>query len=320
MFQTPILLITFNRPDHTRRVFDEIKKQKPSYLFVFQDGAREGNIQDIEKCAAIRTIFNEPFDWECELKTFYSDENLGCGPGPANAISWFFENVDQGIIIEDDAIPAVDFFNYAEILLNYYKDNARIRAIGSMKVDDKVYGDASYYFTMMNRTLCAWATWKRAWNDFDYRLQQITKKDLYKALNEYNVSLREREYWYDRLLEIQKDGLGNTSWDQQFWMSIWLNNGMGISPNVNLSTNIGFDDDATHTTNKDCLAANIKTDTIFPLIHPKAVKIFRNADLRFHKLYFAPYEYSINGLKRLPFRINKRLKRWLNHSGPWLKM
>ena len=94
MFKTPILLITFNRPDHTRQVFEAIKKQKPAQLFVFQDGAREGNAGDIEKCKAVRAIFDEELDWECELHTNFSTVNLGCGHGPSSAITWFFEHVE----------------------------------------------------------------------------------------------------------------------------------------------------------------------------------------------------------------------------------
>ena len=318
-FSTPILLITFNRPDHTRQVFDAIKKQKPDSLYIFQDGSRDGNLNDIEKCKEVRAIFEEPLDWNCELHTFYSTVNLGCGPGPAAGISWFFEQVEAGIIIEDDAIPADDFFNYASELLIRYKDDKDIRAIGSMKVDDKIYGDGTYYFSMMNRTLCAWATWRRAWNDFDYHLREISKKDFYKSLSFYNVTLREREYWYARLLEIQKDGYGDTSWDQQFWMSIWLKRGKGISPNFNLSSNIGFEEGATHTFDENSIAAKVKAETIKSIIHPRNTNIIRKADLRFQQLYFEPYEYGFTGFKRLPFRINKRIKRLLNLNGSWFK-
>lgn len=314
---TPILLITFNRPNHTRRVLGAIKRQQPKNLYIFQDGARIDNKEDSIKCVAVRNVIQELVDWDCDLSTFYADSNLGCGPGPTAGISWFFSKVEQGIIIEDDAIPADDFFQYAEELLNRYKVDTDIRAIGSMKVDNRKYGDASYYFSMMNRTLCVWATWKRAWNDFDYQLRDVSKKKLYKALKFYGVTLREREYWYERLLEIQKDGLGDSSWDQQFWMSIWLNQGVGICPNTNLSSNIGFDSDATHTTNEKSIAANIKPASILPITYPKSSKISRTADLRFHKLYFESYEYGFSGIKRLPYRINKRIKRVLNHKGSW---
>jgi len=319
MFNTPILLITFNRPDHTRKVFEEIKKQKPPTLFVFQDGTREGNEADVEKCKAVRSIFEEPIDWDCKLNTYYADENLGCGLGPTTAITWFFENVQQGIIIEDDAVPAPDFFEYAEVLLEKYKLNDQIKVIGSMHLDGKSYGDGSYHFTMMNRNLCAWATWKRVWTDFDYYLNRVTEKNLNKVLKNYYISLREREYWNNRLKEIHLDRLRDSSWDIQFLMSVWLKNGIGICPNVNLSTNIGFDMEATHTTSSNSKAANVSFDSILPMVHPSEILINRRADLNYHKLYFQPMEYGITGLKRLPYRINQRLKKLLNHQGPWIK-
>ena len=133
MFNTPILLIAFNRPTHTRKVLEVIRMQQPKQLFVFQDGARNNN--DAIKCTEVRQVVKELVDWDCELKTYYSEVNLGCGPGPASAITWFFENVEQGIILEDDAVPNNDFFLYATELLNMYRDNSDIMAIGSMNVD-----------------------------------------------------------------------------------------------------------------------------------------------------------------------------------------
>ena len=316
-FKTPILLITFNRPDHTRRMFDVIKRQKPKSLFVFQDGAREGNIQDIEKCAAVRSLFKEPFEWECELKTFYSDKNLGCGLGPATGITWFFEQVVQGIIIEDDTIPGSDFFEYAEELLELYSEIDQIKVIGSIHLEEMKYGDGSYHFSMANRNLCAWATWRRAWNNFDYKLTNVSPVDLIRSMKKYNSSRREIEYWTEILDQLQHGNLIETSWDIQFLMSVWLKHGTGIFPNVNLSENIGFDHDATHTTHSNNILANVKAGSILPLSHPQEKHISRKADLNYHKLYFQPYEYGWQGIARLPYRINKRIKKLLGVKGSW---
>ena len=317
MLQTPVLLITFNRPDHTRRVFDEIKKQKPKSLFVFQDGAREGNIQDVEKCAAVRAIFEESLDWNCELKTYYSDINLGCGLGPATGITWFFEQVEQGIIIEDDTIPGNDFFEYAEELLVSYKEADQIKVIGSIHLEEMKYGDGSYHFSMANRNLCAWATWRRAWNDFDYKLSNVSQADLIRSMKKYNVSCKEIEYWTEILDQLQNGRLIETSWDIQFLMSIWLKRGIGIFPNINLSENIGFDNDATHTTHSNNILAKVKAGSILPLSHPQEICISRKADLNYNKLYFQPYEYGWLGITRLPYRINKRIKKILGVKGSW---
>lgn len=320
MYNIPILLITFNRPVHTRRVLEAIVEQNPSDLFVFQDGPRNGNIDDVKRIEEVRAVVGSlANNTSITLHTFFSEKNFGCGPGPAAGISWFFENVDRGIIIEDDAVPHSDFFKYAEELLEKYKDDEIVRAIGSMKIDPFKHGDGSYYFSRINRNLCAWATWKRAWNDFDIRMEKVSRNQLNSVLKDYGCKLREREYWLDRLDEIHKDGIGGSSWDMQFFMSIWTNHGKGIMPNVNLSTNIGFDEAGTHTKNSDNVAANVPTESIFPLKYPSSEDIDTEADLLFHKLYFTPYQYGWRGIKNLPYRLNKRLKRCVGHTGPWLK-
>lgn len=320
MLKTPILLITFNRPEHTRCVLESIMAQLPQDIYVFQDGPRAGNEYDEKKCIQVREVIESlTASSTTRVHSFFSMNNLGCGPGPAAGISWFFDHTDKGIIIEDDAVPHPDFYEYAEMLLEKYNDNTSVRAIGSMKVDPFKHGDGSYYFSRMNRNLCAWATWKRAWLDFDIRMHNTSRSDLNKSLKQYGCRLKEREYWLECLDAVHKDGICGSSWDMQFFMSIWTNHGKGIMPNVNLCSNIGFDHEGTHTIDSNNVAANVPTESILPLVHPTSEKIDTSADFLFHKLYFTPYEYGLSGLKRLPYRLNKRLKKLVHHNGPWLK-
>lgn len=315
MFTTPILLITFNRPDHVRQVLTEIRKQQPARLFVCQDGAREGNHLDAERVQQVRDVITEMIDWSCELHTLYQEKNLGCGPGPAAGITWFFEHVEMGIILEDDAVPHPDFFEYAATLLEKYKDDDSVRAIGSMNVDTQKWGDGSYYFSMMNRNLCAWATWCRAWQTFDLRLKDVSKYHMQRVLHKYGCSAIEREYWCDRLTEIQKDGCGGASWDMQFFMSIWLNGGKGIIPNVNISSNIGTVGEATHQMAAGNIIDNIPTRPILPLVHPTMTNIQGEADRQFHYRYFEP------GKDKWPWWLivynilNRRVKKLLGIKG-----
>ena len=318
-FTTPILFITFNRPEHTRRVLSVIKDKHPKCLFIFQDGPRNKNSNDKDNCNKVRVVIEELVTWDCELHTLFSDQNHGCGPGPAKAISWFFENVEQGIILEDDTIPHLDFFDFAALMLDKYAPNEKVMAIGSMKLGEKRYGDGSYYFSKMNHTLCAWATWRRAWNLYDYRLSGFSRGDLNRSLKEYGARLRERDYWCERLAEIHKDALNDSSWDQQFWMTIWRSGGKGILPNVNLASNIGFGEEATHTKDASNPLANNKIESVFPIVYPTSEVIQKKADFYFQRNYFQPWEYGWSGFKRLPFRLNKRLKRWIGHEGPWFK-
>ena len=317
----PILLITFNRPDHVRRVLGEIVKAAPKELYVFQDGARSDRPADEEQCREVRKVVEELTSGVggLSLFTYYSHKNLGCGPGPAAALTWFFAHVDSGIVFEDDAVPNQDFFPYAEQLLERYKDNPDVCAIGSMNVDTQRWGDGSYYFSMMNRNLCAWATWRRAWQRFDIRLLNTSRHQLSRVLRHYKCGVLEREYWCDRLDEVHRNGCDGKSWDMQFFMSIWLNGGKGIIPNVNLSSNIGTVGEATHAMSAGNLIDNVPTHPILPLVHPGDETIQFEADRQFHFRYFEPGKKGWSLVKKLYHLVNKRMKRLVGHQGPWLK-
>ncbi len=314
---TPVLLITFNRPEMTQRVLEALRAYQPDRLYVFQDGARAGNATDQERCATVRRVVEEMVDWECDVQKSFSEVNLGCGPGPATALTWFFGEVDEGIVLEDDAVPHPHFFQYCSELLERYRDDASVMAIGSMNVDTRRWGDGSYYFSMMNRNLCAWATWRRAWERFDLHHRGVTRRKLSRALHHYGCGVLEREYWCDRLDEVHHDGVGGTSWDMQFLISIWLHHSKGIVPNTNLSSNIGTVVDATHGMTRGNIIDNRPSFPILPLVHPTDVKIQREADREFHFRYFETAKTHWGGVHIAYHLLNKRLKKIVGHQGPW---
>ena len=83
--KTPILLITFNRPEHVEHVLEAVGAVSPTEIFIFQDGPRNDN--DILLCAEVRTVIDKMVSWPCNKHTYYSENNLGCGNGPATAIT-----------------------------------------------------------------------------------------------------------------------------------------------------------------------------------------------------------------------------------------
>lgn len=317
MATTPVLLITFNRPEHTRKVLEAVRTYCPERLYVFQDGAREGNGKDKERCEEVRQVVEEMVDWQCDIQKNYSTVNLGCGPGPANAITWFLNQEEEGIILEDDAVPHSDFFGYATELLEKYREDESVMAIGSMNVDTQSWGDGSYYFSMMNRNLCAWATWRRVWKYFDLHHRNITRGKLSRALRYYGCGILEREYWCDRLDEIRHDGVGGTSWDMQFLISIWMHHGKGIVPKINLSSNIGTVTNATHRMAKGNIIDNKPSYPILPLTHPTDCSIQREADRQFHFRYFETAKARWGKVHIVYHLLNKRLKKIVGHKGPW---
>lgn len=302
-FNTPILLITFNRPNHTRRVWEEIKKQHPQKVYVFQDGAREGNDSDVEKCQTVRDIFSEERDWDCEIKTFYSDVNLGCGKGPITGISWFFENVEQGIIMEDDCLPHSDFFQFCEDMLVLYQQNKEVMAVGTTTYHDNYPCVNSYLFTKYF-TGGAWATWRRAWDGFSFDLESVDLNSFKRLISQQFYSSAETNWWVKKLWQIKNDTSKKSYWDYQMQIHLLLNNGVAIRPQKNIISNIGFDLEGTHTHQNDS-RGDREVYACYPLTHPTKIEVNKRNDY----LYMAK-EYQ----KRLDKRVIVSIYDFMNQN------
>jgi hypothetical protein len=270
-FATPILMMNFNRPSHTRKVLDEIKQHCPKTLYLFQDGARAGNEADSKKCSEVRSILNEVLDWNCNCKTYFSDINLGCGLGPKSAITWFFENEEQGIVIEDDCLPHPDFFPYCEELLEKYRENPEVMFIGATTYHDLYPCNTSYFFTK-HPVVGAWAAWRRTWTGYDFDLYNLNEENLNKELTKQLYSKAERKWWIKKLKEIKSD-TQKTYWDFQFHIHLYLNHGVAVMPKRNMISNIGFDAEGTHTTNNSDGRGARDVFPCYPLVHPTEIRV-----------------------------------------------
>lgn len=167
---TPVLFIVFNRPITTSKVFEVIKKVRPKRLYVAADGARLNKNEEIKKVKLVRKIATA-VDWPCELRTLFSDANLGMKIAESKAMTWFFENEKEGIILEDDTLPHLDFFLFCEILLNKYRDNEKVLTIcGTNFQNNLKRGSDSYFFSKYFHGW-GWASWRRTWNLYDVKIK-----------------------------------------------------------------------------------------------------------------------------------------------------
>ena len=279
MFNTPILFLIFNRLDTSLRVFAEIKKQQPKYLYIAADGARTHIEGEKQKCEEVKQQILGMIDWECELKTLFREENLGCGRAVSDAISWFFDKVEEGIILEDDCLPHSDFFKFTAELLDKHRNNPEISIISGSKVDRKKHNKDSYYYSAYTH-IWGWATWRRTWQLYTYDLDINNRDKLIERLNTLFKSNSHREFWmqiFDNMVEHKTD-----TWDYQLALQMILNGKLSIIPNTNLISNIGFGVDATHTADSNSRVAHISTNSIYPLQHPTEIKRLRKADDYFY--------------------------------------
>lgn len=268
MLNTPVALFIYKRPKLTIEVLTQISKVKPSTLLIIADGPR--NKEEINKCNAARKII-EQVDWSCKILTNYSDVNLGCRKRVSSGLDWIFERHESAIILEDDCVPHVTFFKFCEILLERYRNDERIMMIGGSNPQfrHRLTFD-SYYFSKY-ALIWGWATWRRAWHHYDVDMKQWPKLRNSSFLLDIHKSKIEAEHWKKRL---EKAYAGHNTWDHQWSLACWLNNGFSILPNINLITNIGFGRDATHTQlTNDMSRLSVSTAPItFPLKHPSLVK------------------------------------------------
>ena len=308
IMKTPILLIVFNRLSVVQKVFEQIRKYQPHQLFIASDGPRKGNVTDGVKCQEVRKWLISNIDWECELHTLFRDENVGCGYGPSSAISWFFEHVEMGVILEDDCVPSLQFFDFAQEMLVRYMNNDNIMAVNGSNFQEQKWGDSSYYFSMQNGPFCAWATWKRAWKNFDFNLHGFSISKLRHIMRYYRITKAERKWWISIYKDLKNGKFGTSSWDYQYIFAIWKCKGISIVPNVNLTTNIGFGIDATHTINPNDVTANRPVENIYPLVHPESIDICKEADLYYHNLYYAPHQAKVSLIKKIKRFIKKIIR------------
>ena len=266
---TPVLLLIFNRPNFTKLVLEAIQNSKPSRLYVAADGPRMENQQDISLCAETRALISNYY-FEFPVITLFHEENLGCKKAVSSAIDWFFAQESEGIILEDDCLPHLDFFRFCEELLRKYREDTRIMMVSGDNFFTGFQLDNSYYFSRMTH-IWGWATWKRAWKHYNVNMELWPD---FKAKNYLYHMFPKRKYWrgWEKLMDDTNSGIINT-WDYQWQFTCWIQGGLSIMPKVNLVTNIGtLDPTGTHTNPLGSDENGINCQPIdFPLIHPEFI-------------------------------------------------
>jgi hypothetical protein len=278
---TAVLFLVFNRLDTTKQVFEAIKEAKPPRLYIAADGARTSKEGEAEKVSAVRDFILQNIDWDCEVKTLFRDENLGCKYAVSGAIDWFFKQEEMGIILEDDCLPSQSFFWFCEELLERYKGDMRVWNVGGYKHSYLKGNNYSYNFSRFTQ-IWGWASWANRWKYYDVSL--LKYKDNKNLLSDYEFF---REDYENASREKTLDSVLNgniDTWDYQWNFTVRINSGLSIRPSVNLIGNVGFGEEATHTLSKnDEVEKNIADNIKLPLNHPDFIMVYKIDDELFGK-------------------------------------
>lgn len=251
----------------TFAVFEQIRQIRPKYLFIAADGPRRKIENESELCEATRAVIQK-IDWDCELKTLFREENLGCAKNVSSAITWFFEQVEKGIILEDDCYPDLSFFSFCEELLSYYDNDDRVMAISGFNAQLGIKRTRHSYFFAEIPLVWGWATWREAWQHFQFNVPDIDN-DVFSDLA--------KKPWQKEISDTFQNKID--SWAYRWIYSFFKNRYICIYPTVSLVKNIGIDVNATHTTGQRWWYKFIKYGSIRQIAHPKMIRVNHKADM-----------------------------------------
>ncbi len=304
--KTPIAFVIFNRPDTTKRVFEAIRQAQPPQLLVIADGPRSDRPNEADRCAETRAIINQ-VDWECEVSTNYSDVNLGCQRRVSSGLNWAFELVEEAIILEDDCLPDPTFFPFCETLLQQYRDDHRIAVISGQNIQfGRQRTEDSYYFSRYNHCW-GWASWRRAWQNFDFEMKLWPYLREEGWLMDILHSKQTAKYWTEIFQKTYDHEIN--SWAIRWTYSCWLNHQLSILSNVNLISNIGFGSVSTHTDNSEDKFSNMLTQSLdFPLKHPPFMIRDTQADAFTHKVLYESYNNPWNRIRSVANKLKKVIR------------
>jgi hypothetical protein len=273
-----VIFLVFNRPAHTRLVFAEIAKARPPKMLIVADGPRPDRPGDAVDCSAVRDVV-ERVDWDCEVLRNYSDVNLGCGRRVSSGLTWAFEHVEEAVVLEDDIVPDPTFFRFCDELLERYRDDERV-----MHVSGNNFGPApgasawSYHFSRYDH-IWGWATWRRAFRCYDFTMALWPSLRTTTWLSDLLADPVAADWWR-RHFDMATSGNRSVhdAWSTQWVFAMWAQNGLSITPAVNLTSNIGFGAEATHTKDRGSFGDLRTFAMTFPLVHPPYMIRDRQAD------------------------------------------
>lgn len=299
MAKLPVLVLAYNRPDFTRGLMEKLEAYAPVRLYVACDGPRLERSEDSAKVAEVRRILSSP-NWETSVFTRFPEENLGLREAVRGAIDWFFENEEEGIILEDDCWPHPDFFRIAEHVISKYERDDRVWGMtGSNVAGVRFSGEASYGF-LGQPLIWGWASWANRWKQHDptlgdYRSLGTGQRNALWPSPLHKLAIKRH------LDSMVRWGVPNT-WDYPWAWTVMSRRGLWVVPAVNLIENVGIGPWSTNTKKSKFPAAPVR-HLESNIRDPREKTVDLDAE--------ESALYSIHGLSR-PL--------WTNYPIAWLKI
>jgi len=251
----PIVLFTFNRPEHTRWTLESLAENPEfpaSPLFIFCDAAR--NDAEIAQVEETRQLVR---DWSHSDKTIIErDRNWGLANSIIDGVTRLCDDHGQVIVLEDDMVVSGHFLGYMNSALEKYRDDERIISVHGYSFP--IAGLPEAYF-IKGASCWGWATWKRGWALFEPDGQKLYDELLaHKLMHRFDVN---GSYPYRRMLLDQIHGRVD-SWAVRWYAAALIHDKLTLYPGRSLVHNTGLDGSGSHCDDYEGFATNLSTTAI----------------------------------------------------------
>jgi hypothetical protein len=231
------------RPDHLRRVFDALVRNKgfdESKIFVYSDGAK--NEVDEDDVALVRSLVSGlRFP---NVKLIESPGNKGLVRSIHDGVTELIEDFGRVIVLEDDLVVGRYFLSFMNTGLDRYCDCERVVQVCGFTFSNAAVHQYDALFVPMASSW-GWATWKRTWDRFN-------ATDMSAGLAELRQSAPLRRSFdldgrYPMYLTLRRSAAGRTeSWAIWLQLYTFLSGGLALWPASSLVRNIGNDGSGVH--------------------------------------------------------------------------
>jgi glycosyltransferase involved in cell wall biosynthesis len=244
MRTTPVLLIAYNRVDNAQRLLSCLREHRTENLIFAVDGPKPNNAEDIRKVQQVRDLANT-IDWTDKFETRFRPSNMGLRASVTEAVSYAVSQHGQVIVLEDDTAPGPLWVPYANKMLDSFRSENKVEHISGYNLVPDKHLASPERGSRLSRypESFAWATWDRAWDQFDGTLDwalNASVADIKKIVGSSSGALR----WKQNFLDAEAGRIN--SWAYRWISSMWSRDSFVMSPNANLITYTGFEE-GTHT-------------------------------------------------------------------------
>ena len=295
---SPVILFAYNRPRHLQCTLDALNKNtlaEGTELFIFCDGAKgEKDRCKVDETRSVIEQYTSISNFK-KVKTFYSDENKGLANSVISGVSQILQEFETVIVLEDDIVTSLDFLEYMNDCLGYYRNDGRVGAISAYTPAFHMPRQYRHDLFLSRRgNSWGWATWREIWEKTDWEVsdfvafvQDKTRRDRFNAT----------QYRAVEMLDQQMSGQID-SWAIRWDYSFFERGLYTVYPTKTKVYNIGCDGSGTHKVNED--QRNIKLEknsyTLEPLdVNEKIIRLSSENICFIRKI--------INGIIRIIKRI-----------------